>query len=479
MKNITIFLFTFLLVLSSCSKESSHVSFSTREISVGSEASSFSVNVEADCQWSIRCIEGNVQIQALISSGSGTINVLVPKNGSYEDVQHAVVIESSDGEASDKLLIKQGKAYGYETKPTSMLSCEGQEFDISLSTNDQIESVDAPEWITFLSSRALTPYTYSFKAEPNKSGAQRKGTITFRGKHKNKAVTIEQDSYEPTGVDVSLVPDVAPIFYIDNTVKCELLRFPVSAIPEYADLSKISVSHSHTMVCKAYMDGNDLCIQYDDGYGGSGYPIEIYFNNKEGKTLKKISVKPLFTNLPGKMKYRTYTGRIFNPGVAKSIQNYFDFELPEDGSIIHLGDFEFQVLAEGTHTFYLYNRMINKKMEVTVEAQKVLMDAYLDYYFDWGFMWSVTIVGTVKAHNMTDYACAFIDGNRALQMPLNKIEAFAGETTEYVENRYSFEIIADGKKDLENKISNFKFTFGGKIDGETFSKSIQVSPKKP
>ena len=117
MKNIIYTLATLLVILAGCSKESSHVSFSTREISVGSEASSFSVNVEADCQWSIRCIEGNVQIQALISSGSGTINVLVPKNGSYEDVQHAVVIESSDGEASDKLLINRKRPMGTKQNP--------------------------------------------------------------------------------------------------------------------------------------------------------------------------------------------------------------------------------------------------------------------------------------------------------------------------------------------------------------------------
>lgn len=239
-----IFLLVVLLCLTGCSSDDPQsVSFSIKTHETSYLGEILTVNVTANCTWTINETSQQVLIQEMSGNGDDIIRIHIAQNTEYDDLTHSITITSEDGTSSDVLTIKQETRIGTLAESIEMLSAEGGDFTIPIKTNDEITEVDTPEWITFISSRALTDYTYSFTAEPNKTGSARNGTITIRGKYQTKTITIEQDSYAPTGV--GLLQDLKIVYTSNQSVGICLL-------PEYADWSKLKVKTSNS--CQASIE---------------------------------------------------------------------------------------------------------------------------------------------------------------------------------------------------------------------------------
>lgn len=262
MKNYIITLLMAVLCLCGCSSESDpqSVAFSMDEYEFDANGGTLDVKITANCIW---YIVGSFNRIVNLQNGEGdtTLRVTIPQNTSYDGITYTIPINSEDGTSSDVLVIRQKAGIGMEIGEVGMIPAEGGSFTIPVRTNDESVQVETPEWITFTSSRALTGYTYSFTAEPNKTGAVRGGTVTLKGSTLSKSVEVEQDSYAPTGVELREYP---------NYISSKEFATEISLIPEYADYSKLGIKRSAN--CIALIENDTLSLSLTD-YG----KFTVYF----------------------------------------------------------------------------------------------------------------------------------------------------------------------------------------------------------
>ena len=232
MKKIIVMLLTAVLCMAGC-KDPGSVSFSVKEMEVKAETTSLSVNIEADCTWTLECTEGKASADVTDGTGPASVVVRIPRNEKYDDVRHALTV--SGGDTSDRLVINQKGKYDIIAQQEGIISCEGGSFHVTLSTNDEILSVDTPEWISFTSSRALASYTYTFNAGQNKTGSVRKATVVVNVKEKTGTIDILHDSSPPSPTKLQHDLSVVTSPQFETRILVE---------PEYADMGKVSVSSS-------------------------------------------------------------------------------------------------------------------------------------------------------------------------------------------------------------------------------------------
>lgn len=233
-KIISFILLLGVLCLVGCSKEEPQsVTFLSKQFSTTADGETLSVSIEANCSWVITEQSDLVTVQPSSGNGNASIRINIGKNTSFQDISHIVSLTSEDGSSTDALRISQEKDYAVQTEDSNMINCEGGEFSVPVKSNDNINKVETPEWITFVESRSLSSYTYTFKAEPNQTGAVRKGTIKIIGAKSEAEFEVSQDSYEPISATMEL-PLIAELSEFPMTI-------PVIVEPEYADLSKLKV----------------------------------------------------------------------------------------------------------------------------------------------------------------------------------------------------------------------------------------------
>lgn len=464
------------LCLAGC-KEDQSVSFTVHEAEVDFEGTRLTIGIQANCPWTITDEANKTITDQKTGTGSITTQVAVFSSSSYDDQTYRITVTSEDGSSSDVLTIRQKAKPAILADNTGLISEEGGTFTIPVKTNDNITSVDTPDWITFTSSRTLTGYTYTFTAEPNKTGAVRKGTVSFKGSDTNGAVEVTQDSFIPTGIDVSSIPDMVPVLFSYETMSVEPVSYKLPIEPEYADPSKISVNSQFPTACDASIVGDSIRLTFKSGSWGYGQYINFTFFSG-GKEIAEKKVEPVRGDI-GIIKGRRefYLGEEFEIQVMLP-EKYYTTKVSDTKAIKMLSPNNFRAERTGTYTISFTNSASGISVDIPVTISKCIANAYMSYCYDWGSMWDVQITGEFMANNITEYTTAFIDGNRNLQVPLNK-DSGTSSGTNYLVNNYSFSIIAYDREDLEYKIKNFKFAVSGKVDGEDYSCTIPVSPKKP
>lgn len=464
------------LCLAGCSGDDPQsVAFADETLESPSFGWTYNLNIEANCLWSISTETSGIRIESSSGEGSSTVVLHLMENKTYDDSTHRITITSEDGTSSDILTIVQKAMTGIEVGKTDMISEEGGTFTIPVKTNDEITSVDTPDWITFTSSRALTSYTYEFTAEPNRTGAVRSGTVTLKGKELSKNIEVTQDSYTPTDVEI---PELLASSFILEEAKYEDVSITVKATPEYADASKLSVSIEPRYRTNYTYENGIILLKHTNQ--GPHRELTITFSYKG----KVVAVKKTRI-VDGKISFYNYGGRTdrfyvgeefsFQPTIEESL---IETSVSDNSGISILSPTSFRAEKEGTYDITFTNKVSGKQTTKHISVKKCIAEAYMSYCYDWGSMWDVQITGEFMANNITEYTTAFIDGNRNLQAPLNK-DSGTSSGTSYLVNKYSFSIIAYDRADLEYKIGNFKFVFNGKIDGEDYSCTIPVSPEKP
>lgn len=464
------------LCLAGC-KEDQSVSFTVHEAEVDCEGTRLTIGIQANCPWTITDEANKTITDQKTGTGSITTQVAIFSSSSYDDQTYRVIITSEDGSSSDVLTIRQKAKPAILADNIGLISEEGGTFDIPVKTNDNITSVDTPDWITFTSSRALTGYTYTFTAEPNKTGAVRKGTVSFKGSAANGAVEVTQDSYAPTGIDLEKTSNVAVITFMEGKNISYPVSIPLTAIPEYADPSKLTVQAHLALRCNASIKDGNLILQFEQGVMGGGIQQPpVYFYRGE----ELIATMPIRT-VSGDIHF--YTGkRRFAVGEEFSLkatvaEEDVEISLSDESMLEYLGNWMFRALKEGTCTVSCTNKWSGKTVSTDITVEDLIVDAYMEYCYDWGSMWDVSIVGEVRGKGITEYSTCFVDGNRAVQTPLNKISGVS-DGTDYLKNSFSFTIIAQNRSELEYKISQFTFHAEGTRDGKKFSVKEQVRLQK-
>lgn len=216
------------------------------------------VKVTANCPWYVDNNSELVSIDVLQNEDySGTVRISIKDNLSYDDLTHIITITSEDGTSSATLTIYHPCMPRLEYDVLSYnLSAEGGTFELPVRTNDEIISVETPDWITFTSSRSLTNYTYNFIVDSNKTGTIRNGDITLKGKEISKSINLIQDSYSPVEINFTEILPVA----VSEKEFC----IGFNLYPEYADVSKLKWEASNN--CDITISESKLNIKLNE-YG--------------------------------------------------------------------------------------------------------------------------------------------------------------------------------------------------------------------
>lgn len=225
------------------------------------------------------------------------------------------------------------------------------------------------------------------------------------------------------------------------------------------------------------MKGNDLILQFEQGVvGGWSQQIPVYFYHEDNL----IATLPIQT-ISGEVHF--YTGRRdFVIGEEFTIkadipEEHADITISDKEILEYMGNYTFRAIKEGKCTVSCKNKWSNKTASIIITVKDMIVDAYMSYSFDWGSMWDVQLVGEVRGKDITKYTTCFVDENRSIQTPLNKMSG-SSDGTDYLKNDYFFTIIAQNKEELEYKISKFTFHAEGTKGGKKFSVKTQVRAKK-
>lgn len=261
-------LFLAVLCLTGCSSEDPQsVAFTVHEAEVDCKGTRLTIGIQANCPWTITDEAKKTITDQKIGTGSITTQVTVFSSSSYDDQTYRVTVTSEDGSSSDVLTIRQKAKPAILADNIGLISEEGGTFTIPVKTNDNIVSVDTPEWMTYTSSRGLTGYTYVFMAEQNKTGSVRIGTIKLNGKENVTKLEVTQDSYAPASVHFEYDP---------SYVTKREFNVRTFADPEYADLSKLRIETSEG--CTATIEDGYMNVKLTD-YGE--FSISMLTEEKE------------------------------------------------------------------------------------------------------------------------------------------------------------------------------------------------------
>lgn len=208
------------------------VKFDKSELTIGRKGGNLDVIITANCEWYVAKTSEEINLSKDFGTGNDTIAVTVPPNSQYDNIVYTLKLTSQDKKSSSSLTITQGENLGLKAESVDTLKAEGGQFDIAIQTNDRIQIVEFPEWVSLVESKSLRDSTLLLNAEANKSGSIRDAILVLQGEGTKQEVKIIQHSFSPTGVEVN-IPDELP--NSDNPYVYE-----IKLVPEYADWSKLS-----------------------------------------------------------------------------------------------------------------------------------------------------------------------------------------------------------------------------------------------
>lgn len=353
-----------MICLIGCSKEEAQsVAFSVKELKFDKNGSTAQIEIIANCPWFITGAGQFVVIKTDNGQGDASVSVTVWSNEEYDDRQCTISIRSEDGTSSDHLSIYQSANIGLELSTPETVKAEGGEFGVNVSTNDEIVSVETPEWITYTASRALTGYTYTFTAEPNKTGIPRKGPIRLRGKNLTRYVNVEQDSYAPEQVHIEDLPEY--------TFESSWER-KISVVPEYADISKLSVACDEC--CEGYIKLGGVLVIKSKDYGKHSFQFTSEGNTIPGAIFEYLPETPF-----SKASVKTYllddrflNWTYYSDEVTVQSSDESVVKIKEGGKAIACGT--------GTATIYAEHKKAGMSGKQVVTVEPFIATAEIHHY---------------------------------------------------------------------------------------------------
>lgn len=351
------------LLLASCSKDDPQsVSITADVQELPRTGGPVTLSIKANCDWTLSGYRKEA------GSGDKTITCNVARNAGYDILTHTFTLTSSDGTSKSSAYVKQDSRKGLEIGFTiKEVPAEGGDFSVDINTNDEVEVTDCPDWMTFVSSRALKKYKYTFNAKANETGMARHGIVELNGKETKGRFIVEQPPLELTSVKFSRKPD---LLYTGQEVTLGILPEP-----EFADLSGLSV--------KAHCGENNISctllnreITFKTHIAGM-YTFDFY-NGK--KLLHTDSIKVLkgdiniTLNHPG----TCLVGDILEVGLDVPADGCTLDVLCAPGVLEMLDDGRYAVRKEGSITFVATNTLTGREDRETVNAVLVKSMSWIE-----------------------------------------------------------------------------------------------------
>lgn len=276
-----------LSLLSSCSDDKEqYVSFKQSKLEVNFKGGSFIIDVSANCNWNFgpRPNLGWINEKKI---NERQIELYIEENDTYEDREYSVTIVSEDSNCSAKLNIIQRENKGIISNDEKdiLLSSDSGSFDINIKSNTDNIEIETPLWISYVSSKSLSSFTYHFSYQNNTS-QKRYGEIIFKTENEDLKFNVIQKAIPILAKNVQ-IPNFQPLIKGKQTV-----YYDIDCYPANSDLDLIFFSSSNTNICKTKIENGKLMIDFLD-YGES--IVSCYVN---GKKKCSYNVKCVDTDTP-------------------------------------------------------------------------------------------------------------------------------------------------------------------------------------
>ncbi|MBR4821848.1 MAG: calcineurin-like phosphoesterase C-terminal domain-containing protein [Bacteroidales bacterium] len=206
-----LFLSLILLGLTACDKDKPVVKPVEGKISLKSEttivlsddADSKQATFSATLAWTAASSESWLSVEPRSGeAGDATITISAAKNENY-DPRTATVTLTCDKDTKTIQVTQKQKGALLLTESTIPVGAEGGTVVIVAKANANVSAnIDAAakEWISDITTKALTDYSFQFDVKANESETARSGRIVFSNEYGSETVTIEQAAQAPANV---------------------------------------------------------------------------------------------------------------------------------------------------------------------------------------------------------------------------------------------------------------------------------------
>lgn len=331
-----------------------------------------------------------------------------------------------------------------------MLSEEGGTVTVPVKTNDEITDVQTPDWITFTSSRALTGYTYTFTAEPNKTRKARKDYIFINGENSSERIEVSQDSYTPDSAWVDV-----PTCVIRDTSG----SYPINTVPEYADASKVDVIENEFYLHSRITD-NELHLNFLSL--ATNYLEEVSFQlGISGKVVSEYTIGILRPDMYLRsQRYMYYPGENFR--IETIPEPYGKITYSDPDIIVKLEDGRLHAVKNGTCTITATNLASGAVASKIFTVYDVAIYSRLyrisNPHDD---LWYVTFQGEARGRGITQYKMYIkLKGNNE-QLAIN--QGVGPKATYSLDYNGTFSVHASSQDELMTILEDAIFYFEGTV----------------
>ena len=409
MKHRILYLLIAAFALTGCQEdEMQDVAFTNDIMTVGPEAQTISIEIQANCPWYIKGQSDRAYASSTYGEGNTIIEITVMKNATYEPIEHLFSLISENGQDAEQLLITQEARIKMEINVKGDIPADGGYHNIYMNTNDNVKCTDYPDWITQVVSRAIKEKTFTLECKANRTGKPRYATLVFTGKNDEYVVNVKQDSYTPTSVSLR-IPD-------QLVEGLKTYSFDMEVKPLYADLSKIEMSLSNKG--KVWIKDNQLMMEFPQ-YGK--YTLTIFAKDKLIHQ-QDIDVKPIEAVL------NVTDGEEICLGDFIYLTNeHCSLTFSNDNMIQKQSDGSYRFVSEGEMTIMATNRYSDRKKKATIKVSQVVLNIDTERVTAAGNKNRVHLVYSAKGCDMKDYEFYLTDN----KFPTQKLEVVQGIVRDY------------------------------------------------
>lgn len=424
-----------------------YVSFEENLITIDAEAQSVSVHIKANCPWFISSDTDRAYATSTYGEGNSIVEIAVYRNATYDQGNYTFTLTSENGQERATLLIVQDARIKMEYKTDGNVPAEGGNYNIYMTTNDDIRCTDMPDWVTHVSSRALDTRTFILECMANRTGSPRHASIVFTGRKDEYIVNIKQESYTPESVDIKI-----PTSLVEGL---KTYKFPLAVSPLYADLSKLEATISEGATVKIENEAIFLDFQQYGTYSLAVYSQEKLVHKQE------ITVQPVEPVLNVENNSSYCLGQTIDL-TDKNCSLHFNYP----NMVQKQADGTYKLIREGTLQITSTNNYSNEKKRATINIERVVLKMESSRVTQGGSQNLVSLLYSATSFDMSQYKFYLVDRQTGQSLDVEEGTSHAAglQTLYYRTSSESVPLtVEDPVQYVLNKyILNFTTTINGK-----------------
>lgn len=429
-------------------EELQEVSFNKDLLTVGMEAQTLTVEVTANCPWYISTDSERAYAASTYGEGSSFVEIVLFKNSSYEQQQHIFTLTSEDGHCTAQLRVVQEARIKTEIVTSGDIPAQGGNYVIQMTTNDIVQCTDQPDWVTYVTSRALTEKSWILECQANKTGKPRLATMIFTGKKDEYVVSLKQESYTPENIVLNLPTDL-----VDGLIP---YRYPIDVAPAYSDWSKLEVSMSNGG--KAWIQDGHINFEFPQ-YGS--YLLTIY--SKEKLVFKQqMTVHSIEPVLHLQNNQTICLGEFI--GLTDGNCN---LRFSNNNLVQRQSDGTYRFIREGTLTVTAVNHYSGLKKSATITIRRIILQVESNRITPSGDKNLVSVVFSARGCDFKEYEFYLVDRRNYTGMIQQTTGSVSGAGMQIAYYSPSAELVEATVADpVATVLSRYTLHFIGYINGE-------------